>query len=108
MAMSYVNQLPSFTRQMIRMLPSYTTTDSISEKAFREIKVNQKITVNDVILKIEDNIKNIKGREKEALQEELELQLAIIYHGYEGIFPSDDVATKVLKSLKDYKPRFEI
>lgn len=102
--LSYIDQLPSITEQMIRMLPSYTGTEPISLEDFGKIPApsgrNPKLKVSDIITKIQDNIKLLKGNVKIRLQESLDIQLAIIQHGYEGVCPNDYAANQIVKQIK--------
>lgn len=112
--LSYIDQLPAITEGMIRILPSYTITEPITLEQFGKIRAgthrNPNLKVSDIIAKIQDNIRLLKGDNKAKLQEALNIQLAIIEHGYGGVCPNDYAANQIAQSLlkSGYKPRFEI
>lgn len=111
---AYIDQLPVITEGMIRILPSYTITERITLEQFGKIRAgthrNPNLKVSDIITKIQDNIRLLKGENRTKLQESLDIQLAIIEHGYSGICPVDTVANLIAQRLREsgYKPRFEI
>lgn len=115
--LSYIDQLPAITEGMIRILPSYTINEPITLEQFGKIRAgthrNPNLKVSDIIAKIQDNIKLVKGDNKVKLQETLDIQLAIIEHGYEGICTSTEATKIMVANMKQsisngYKPRFEI
>lgn len=90
---------------MIHLLPSFFTTDSMSEEQMMATKCNQKFpTIADFVKKIKQNIVEISKKKKEVaeeLSESLEIQIQIICHGYEGVFPNDTVANDISNFIKE-------
>lgn len=99
--LNWIDELPKWTDDMIRLLPSFTTSDPIELKEFSLIPLKGKFaSVGDYLAKIDHNISLIKGDVKKELQEKYAIQLAIIQHGYEGVCPNDAVANMIAKSIK--------
>ena len=93
-----VDQLPAMVRRTIHFLPTYFTTEPISEKEMMETNNG---TVGEVINGIKKNISLISNPQvAKKVEEELETQIAIICHGYEGVCPNDQAANQIAKQIR--------
>jgi hypothetical protein len=86
--MRKVKELPVVTKHMIRMLPSFTTSNPITLTDFLRIPLNNGKYIRDYLKEIIFNIEQTKKKSTvlaNELSEQLEIQLLIITHGYKGI-----------------------
>ena len=104
MALKYIHELPQRTEMMIKMLPSFCESKPHSLEEFLSIKINNELSMKEYCFTIFQNIELIINRKnqedkKELLKNEFAIQIAIILHGYEGIFPNDHAANQIVKTL---------
>jgi hypothetical protein len=86
--MRKVKELPMVTKHLIRMLPTFTTSDPITLENFLLLPINNNKTVKHYLQEIVNNIeqtKKVSAELADELTDQLEIQLMIIQHGYKGV-----------------------